>query len=226
MLVKEEKKPMKLRIRMVTLGIMSLTVACLIVSIGVSNMAFGHCDTMKGPIIPEAKAALEKGDVTPILKWVKKEHEREIRTAFADAVIVRGKGSEAKQLADKYFLETLIRLHRAGEGAPYTGIKNEPVEPIIAMAEKALVDGSANEMIKKINGHMAQAVREKLQKIMEARVNKDISVRAGREYVEAYVIYMHYVEGIHAAIMSAGSHQHEAEADGGAQHKEHEEREN
>ena len=44
--------------------------------------------------------------------------------------------------------------------------------------------------------------------IPEARKNKDKSVEAGREFVEAYVIYTHYVEGIHIAIMSAGGHGH------------------
>jgi len=176
-----------------------------------------HCDTTNGPIIPEAAAALEKGDVTPLLKWVTKENEAEIKTAFAKAVAVRAKGPEAKELADRYFMETLVRIHRAGEGAPYTGIKDEPVDPIAAMADKALADGSAEEMIKKISAHMAAAIREKFDKALEAQKNKDKSVEAGREFVEAYVIYIHYVEGIHDAIVKASSHQHEAAGDGKGQ---------
>jgi hypothetical protein len=168
--------------------------------------ASAHCDTASGPVIPEAKAALEKGDVTPILKWVKPENEAEIKAAFAKAVAVRGKGPEARELADQYFLETLVRLHRAGEGAPYTGIKDEPVEPIVAMADRALADGSAEEMVKRMSSHMGAAIREKFRKALEARKNQDQSVEAGREYVDAYVAYMHYVEGLHAAIMSAGAH--------------------
>jgi len=183
------------------------------ISVLLAGSAFAHCDTTSGPIIPEAKTALEKGDVTPILKWVKQDNEAEIKAAFTKAVAVRAKGTEAKELADQYFLETLVRLHRAGEGAPYTGIKDEPVEPIVAMADKALADGSPDEMSKKISGHMAAAIKEKFMKVVEAKKNKDKSVEAGREFVEAYVIYMHHVEGIHAAIMSAGAHH--AEAGGG-----------
>jgi len=194
------------------------TVAAAGMAVLLAGSAFAHCDTTSGPVIPEAKAALEKGDVTPILKWVKKDNEAEIRTAFAKAVAVRAKGPEAKELADQYFLETLVRLHRAGEGAPYTGIKDEPVEPIVAMADKALADGSADEMIKRVSGHMAAAIKEKFARVAEAKKNKDKSVAAGREYVEAYVIYMHYVEGIHTAIMSAGGHHAEAGA-GAAAHK-------
>jgi hypothetical protein len=188
------------------------------ISVLLAESAFAHCDTTSGPIIPEAKAALEKGDVTPILKWVKKDNEAEIKAAFTRAVAVRAKGPEAKELADQYFLETLVRLHRAGEGAPYTGIKDEPVEPIVAMADKALAEGSADEMIKKISGHMAGAIKEKFNKALEAEKNKDKSVEAGREFVETYVTYMHYVEGIHTAIMSAGAHHAEAGA-GAAAHK-------
>lgn len=178
----------------------------------VAGSALAHCDTMNGPVIPEAKAALEKGDVTPILKWIKKDNEAEIKAAFTKAVAVRAKGPEAKDLADRYFLETLVRLHRAGEGAPYSGLKDEPVEPIVAMADKALADGSVDDMIKAINGHMAHAIKEKFTKAVDTRKNKDKSVEAGREFVEAYVTYMHYVEGVHTAIVAAGSHHAEPTA--------------
>ncbi|MCC6580805.1 MAG: hypothetical protein IT440_10220 [Phycisphaeraceae bacterium] len=194
------------------------------VTVGLGLLAAGtaraHCDTMNGPLIPEAQAALGKGDVTPILKWVKKDSEAEIRAAFAQAVAVRAQGPEAKELADRYFLETLVRVHRAGEGAPYTGLKDEPVEPIVALADNALAEGSPQEMIKQISAHMALAVQDKFDQAVEAGKNKDKSVEAGREYVEAYVTYMHYVEGIHAAVMSAGDHRHAGEAAG---HKEHDE---
>jgi len=86
------------------------------------SVASAHCDTLDGPVVTEGKTALEKGDVTPVLKWVKKEYESEIRTAFEKTLVVRSKGLEASELADMYFFETLVRLHRAGEGAPYTGL--------------------------------------------------------------------------------------------------------
>ncbi|MGE5844620.1 MAG: DUF6448 family protein, partial [Syntrophaceae bacterium] len=124
---------------------------------------------------------------------------------------------------DQYFLETLVRLHRAGEGAPYSGIKDEPVAPIVALADKALADGSADEMVRRMSDHMAKGVKEKFNKALQARKAKDKSVEAGREYVEAYVAYTHYVEGIHAAIKSAGGHQHAGatSAPTAAEHREH-----
>lgn len=184
-----------------------------------TGSVFAHCDTTGGPIIPEARVALEKGDMTSILKWIKKDNEAEIKAAFKKAVAVRAKGPEAKELADQYFLETLIRMHRSGEGAPYTGIKDEAVEPIVAMADKALAEGSVDDMTSKISGHMAGAIKEKFNKALEAKKNKNRSVEAGREFVEAYVSYMHYIEGIHNAIMSAGDH-HEGAGAGTAAHEE------
>ena len=82
-----------------------------------------HCDTLEGPVVSTAKAALENGDVTPVLKWVKEDDEKEIRELFAKTLSARKQGKEARELADRYFFETLVRVHRAGEKAPFTGLK-------------------------------------------------------------------------------------------------------
>lgn len=182
--------------------------------------ALAHCDTMAGPVIPEAQAALEKGDVTPLLKWVTKDNEAEIKTVFAKAVAARAKGAEAKDVADQYFLETLVRLHRAGEGFPFTGIKVESPEKIVQLSDQALAAGSPDELVKRIQGHIAEAIREKFAKVQETAKNKDKGVQAGRAYVAAYVEYMHFVEGIHTAVMSSGHHgEAPAAADPHAAHK-------
>lgn len=182
-------------------------VGCLAV---LPAIARAHCDTLGGPVVKEARVALEKGDIKPILKWVKKENEAELRTAFDRTLAVRGKGPEARELADLYFLETLVRLHRAGEGASYTGLKDEPLEPIVAMADKALAEGSDREMVKAISAHMASAIDEKFKKAAEAMKKRDVSIDAGREFVEAYVTYIHYIEAVHAAIVAAGGDHHQA----------------
>lgn len=180
-----------------------------VLALGIPVSVFGHCDTVNGPVIAAARVALEKGDITSVLKWIKKDAEPEVRAAFKKVLAVRSKGAEAKDLADTYFFETLVRIHRAGEGAPYTGIKNEPVEPIVALADKALETGSVDEMIRKVTSHVAEGIKERFNKALEMKKESDKSVNAGREFVEAYVQYMHYVEGIHNAVMSAGGHHHE-----------------
>jgi hypothetical protein len=173
--------------------------------IGVSP-AWSHCDTMSGPVISEARAALESGDVTPLLKWVQPEDEAEMKAAFAQVVKVRTKDREARALADKYFLETLIRLHRAGEGAPYTGLKDIPPEEIVSLADDALASGSAEKLIGKMQADLATAIRERFDIARQTGKSKNKSVEYGRKFVESYVQYMHYVEGVQAAIAAESAH--------------------
>ncbi len=161
------------------------------------QVAQAHCDTLDGPVVLTAMKALEKGDVTPVLKWVKKENEAEIRALFKKTLAVRSKGPEAKELADRYFLETLVRLHRAGEGAPYTGLSAEPVEPVIAEADKSLENGSVDHLVKHISEAVASGIRKRFTHTLEKKKHADESIDAGREFVEAYVEFTHYVERLY-----------------------------
>lgn len=170
--------------------------------------AFGHCDTMNGPVVADARKALAAGDVTGALKWVKSEAEPEIRAAFKQALAVRKQGNAAKELADKSFFETLVRVHRAGEGAPYTGLRDEPVEPIIAKTDAALAGGSVDEVVKLLQEALAEGVRHRFERTLATSSEKDEAVASGREYVEAYVEFTHYVERLHSAIEAAGSSEH------------------
>ena len=172
-----------------------------------SKNVFAHCDTLDGPVVQTARIALEKGDVTPLLKWVHADDEKEIRVAFQKTLAVRAKGAEAKELADMYFFETLVRIHRAGEGAPYTGLKpGETVDPAVALADKALESGSVDKLADVLTKAMANGIRERFQHANETQEHADDSVAAGREFVEAYVIFTHYVEGLHAIIKGSGGH--------------------
>ena len=186
------------------------------------RIASGHCDTLDGPVVLTAKAALEKGDVTPVLKWVKREQEDEIRAAFKKTLAVRAKGADAMELADVYFFETLVRIHRAGEGAPYAGLKPAgAVEPIVAAADKALEMGSGEHLVKEVTDKAAAGIRERYTKVLEKKKQADRSVEAGREFVEAYVDYVHYVERLHLDAARGAGHggePEEAEAHGAHAH--------
>ncbi|HOD52304.1 MAG TPA: DUF6448 family protein [Candidatus Hydrogenedentes bacterium] len=192
----------------------------------VSQDSLAHCDTMDGPVITDAKQALEKGDITPVLKWVKPDAEPEIRGAFQKSLTVRGKGPEAKALADAYFFETLVRVHRAGEGAPYDGIKpaGTAVEPGIEAADKALESGAADDLVMELTNKVADGIRERFTHALDAKKHKDESVEAGREFVEAYVTFMHYVERLHQDATTNPAH-HGGAAEAGhaeaGQHDEH-----
>jgi hypothetical protein len=196
-----------------------LAVAAIAMALG-TTPASAHCDTINGPVVSAAKLALEKGDVTPVLKWVKPGAEAEIRSAFEQTMAVRRAGPQARELADRYFFETLVRIHRAGEGAPYTGLKSAdtPVEPAVRAADQAL-DGSTSidAVVKVVTGDIATGIRQRWLRAAEAKKHADDSVEAGREYVEAYVDYVHYVENVHAAA-SAGRSEHAGEATHAAPH--------
>ena len=186
-----------------------------------SENAFAHCDTLDGPVVQTARIALEKGDVTPLLKWVQSDDEKEIRAAFQKTLAVRTKGAEAKELSDIYFLETLVRIHRAGEGAPYTGLRpGEAVDPAIALADKALETGSVDKLVDVLTEAMADGIRERFQHTKETQKHADDSVAAGREFIKAYVIFTHYAEGLHATInANADHHFGEAKSQSGHDHK-------
>ena len=171
--------------------------------------ALAHCDSLDGPVIAEARAALQKGDTTPILKWVKKEYESEVRKAFKETMAIRTKGDEVRAFADRYFFETLVRLHRAGEGEAYTGLKPAGrVEPVIASADKALVSGSIDPLAKNISGEVSEGIRKRFAAAYEKKKNINKSIEAGREYVDAYVEYVHFVERIHDLIVDGAPHTH------------------
>jgi hypothetical protein len=186
-----------------------------------SENAFAHCDTLDGPVVQTARIALEKGDVTPLLKWVQADDEKEIRTAFQKTLAVRAKGAEAKELADMYFFETLVRIHRAGEGAPYTGLKpGEAVDPAVALADRALETASVDKLVNVLTEAMSNGIRERFQHAKETQKYADDSVTAGREFVKTYVIFTHYAEGLHATIKANADHHFgEAKSQSGHDHK-------
>jgi Family of unknown function (DUF6448) len=177
--------------------------------------ALAHCDTVDGPVVRDARTALETRDVTPVLKWVAAEKEGEIRQAFAHALAVRGLGPDAQSLADRFFFETVVRVHRQGEGAPYTGLQpaGAVVEPGIAASDRALETGSADALVALAAGEVEQGLRSRFKRVGEARTHAADSVASGRRYVAAYVEFIHYAEGVmQAASGPAGHAGHEAEA--------------
>lgn len=167
---------------------------------------FAHCDTMDGPVVKAAREALEKGDVSFVLIWVQKEDEAEIKKAFERTLTVRKLDQQAKELADMYFFETLVRIHRAGEGEPYTGIgpAGTKVEPGISAADKAVQTGSIDNLVKEVTEDIARGMRERFNGMMENRKHSGDSVEAGRRYVGSYVSFIHYVEKLNWAASGSG----------------------
>ncbi len=200
----------------------SLTVLAILFTIVLfgSNRVFAHCDGMDGPVVTAAKKALETGNVNLVLIWVQKKDEGEIKKAFQKTLAVRKLNPEAKELADMYFFETLVRIHRAGEGAPYTGLKpaGRDLGPAIPAADKAIVDGKIEPVIKLLTDKMRDGINEYFKHVMAKKNFKKDDVEAGRKYIEAYVIFIHYVEGLYEAAKEA-VHGHYPEHEEGGGHK-------
>lgn len=178
-----------------------------------AGRAWAHCDSLEGPVIQDARAALEAGDPKPVLKWVGKEQEEEILAAFKKTMAVRVQGDDARDLADRFFFETLVRIHRQGEGEAFTGlVPAESVDPAFASADKALQTGSAQELAQHLSAAVNEGIRKRLATALERKKHAADSVEAGREYVAAYVEYIHFVENAHRLVSQGASHAHQEPA--------------
>ena len=190
------------------------TLALVAVSLVIPDYAAAHCDTLDGPVIQDAQKAIAAQDVTPVLKWIKPQEEKAVSAAFKKMLTDRAKNPEA---AEHKFFESLVKIHRAGEGAPFAGLKAAgDVEPGVAAADQALASGSAADLIKLITDDVAAGIKARFEHAAETYKHKDESVAQGREFVAAYVEYTHYVERLHQDATAKSAH---GEAGHGDKHK-------
>lgn len=162
--------------------------------------ARAHCDAIDGPVVTAANEALQQGDVTPVLKWIKPEYEEEVRQAFDAARALRSRGSDVRDVAERAFFETLVRLHRAGEGEPYTGLKPEGSQaPVFVALDRALASGSLEEPLAAIMNEVEAGLRQRFTRVREAQRSADDHVEAGRAYVAAYADLLRYADRVYAA---------------------------
>ena len=178
------------------------------------SRAQAHCDGLDGPVVKAAQKALAEGNVNLVFIWVQKADATEIKRAFNQTLAVRKLNPAARELADMYFFETLVRIHRAGEGAPFTGLKpaGRDLGPAIPAGDKALETGNVDPVVKLLAEKIEQGLREHFKEALEKRKFAQSDIEAGREAVKAYVEYIHYVEGNYQAATSA-AHGHFAEND-------------
>lgn len=203
--------------RLRSFGIMSIAaslVAALLMLFAPAK-AQAHCDSMEGPVVDAARKALAARNVNLILPYVKADAEAELSAAFAHTLEVRALGGEAASLADRYFFETAVRLHRAGEGAPFTGIKDTvEVSPALEAAEEALVSGSLEDVTAIIVGAVEENIATRFHEIEEARATASTSknVAASRAQVEAELAFEIYINDLYKQVMGGNGHGEVAEA--------------
>jgi hypothetical protein len=170
---------------------------------------------LDGPVVVAARQALTSGEVELVLPYVPVEGEAEVTAAFEQTMATRGQSPGVAELADRWFFENVVRVHRAGEGAPYTGLKPAGLDvgPVIPVAERALESGSPDELIAVLSDVVAEQVKHRLDHAMQLKSHADAGVAEAREYVEAMLGLQVWSHKLYlAALASAheGEHHHAA----------------
>jgi hypothetical protein len=171
-----------------------------------------HCDSLDGPVVTASRIALEAGDVDLVLPFVPESDEEEVRETFDAVLRIRTLGEGARDVADRLFFETVVRLHRAGEGAPYTGLKPAGLDvgPVIPLAESAVTTGSSTGVAEYLTEVLRDELKHRLDQVNALAATKDESVAHARDWVEAmlgFQVYSHHVFGaIKAPAHGAAGH--------------------
>jgi len=179
--------------------------------------SLAHSDGLDGPVVRAARQALATKNVNIVLPWVQKQDETEIRKAFDGTLTVRALNPAAWELADGYLIQTLVRVHRAGEGAPYSGLKpaGRDLGRAIPAADKAVESGSLKAAQERLTHAVQHGLEQRFKVLQERKAHAGQNVEAGREYVRAYVEFLHFVERVHQATESSApehapaQHEHE-----------------
>ncbi len=189
----------------------SILIAVLLVTgLILPNQTEAHCDSMDGPVVLAAQDALKTENVNLVLIWVNDEQEGEIRESFRKTLNIRDENEQVREMADRFFFETLVRLHRESEGAPYTGLKPSGTDfgPVIPAGDHALETGSLKEMRDLIVKEFEAGLHTYFDEMMEAKEFDPDNVEAGRDFVHKYVEFMHYAEPVYNIVKANGAANH------------------
>lgn len=174
-----------------------------------------HCDSLDGPVVVAARAALATLDVDLVLPYVHADGEAEVRAAFDQTTKAAASAGEAKDVAERWFFETVVRIHRSGEGAPFTGLKPAGLDvgPVIPAAERALDAGSPDPLVEVLCREMREQVHGRISHVMELKKRASTGVAAAREYVEAMLELQVWANAVHRQVTAAphahlGEHEH------------------
>ncbi|MGZ4911404.1 MAG: DUF6448 family protein [Halobacteriota archaeon] len=161
-----------------------------------------HCDTRDGPVVAAARIALETGNVNFVLIWVPESAENELKEAFEKTLRVRKAGAEAQELADEWFFESTVRLHRAGEGTPFTGLKPAGLDwgPVVPRAEMAVETNDATDAIGFVLRTIEADLQQRFKRTISTKNCGVNDVRAGREFIQAYINFVVYSHHLYAQV--------------------------
>lgn len=190
--------------------------AAVVGALALPTAAAAHCDTLDGPVAQAAAKALATGNVNIALPYAPASAEAEIRAQFDLARKVRSLGPEARALADRSFMEAVVRLHREAEGAPFEGLKPAGIDhgPAIPAAEAAVKGGDLARIKSVLSHDLEAALEERLNHVRhaqaapaEARTHEDVA--RVRERVTAELGFVTFAETVRQAAHGAGTTHHE-----------------
>ncbi|MGD9567017.1 MAG: DUF6448 family protein [Sedimentibacter sp.] len=207
------------------------SIAAVVVAVGLMVIlpltASAHCDTMDGPTVADGRKSLESGNVSYAMKWVQPAYEKEITDAFNLSLKVKDLSPEAMEISEKYFYDNLVRIHRAGEGAPFDGVKphGTPIDEKVAAADESIAVGNLSPLEGLIEEERVPELEERFERVMALKDYDVNNVEEGREYIEAYVMFFKFAEGEedHAHGKAHGEeavHEENAHEEENAAHKE------
>lgn len=167
-----------------------------------------HCDTRDGPVVKAAMRALETGNPAYLLIWVPEESEQELRGVFERVIDARRAGVSSRDVADDWLFETAVRLHRAVEGAPYTGLKPAGLDegPVVPRAERAIETGDPSEVIRFLTDTVQEDLEERFHRVKETKDYPPDDIRAGREYIHAYIGFVVHAHHLYEYVKTGGGH--------------------
>ena len=170
-----------------------------------------HCDTAEGPAVKDGRKAVETGNINYALKWIPADGEAEMRDVFEKSTRVRTLGAEAAELADRLFLETMVRIHRMGEGVGFTGIQpvGTEIDPVVKAADEAIAAGSDADLLPRVPQERRAELDQRFQAALAIRDFDVDDVVAARHYIAAYVSFFKYAEGEDHAHHASAGHSHE-----------------
>jgi len=167
-----------------------------------------HCDTMDGPVVKACRNAFEKDNVNLVLPWVRESDEGDVREAFKRVQRVRKKwDGESTDIAERWFFETVVRLHRAAEDEPFTGLKPAGMNwgPVVPLAEKAMETGNPSDMIKLITGDVERVLFERFMAMTNKKEYDVDDVAKAREYVRAEMDFILFAHKLWSYVESGGA---------------------
>lgn len=169
---------------------------------------WAHCDRADGPVAAAARAALEQQQPELVLAWVAADQDQELRETYDLAIRARAQGGAGAELAERFLVETAIRLHRQAEGLAFEGVKPAagPLPGDIALADRALASGNVDAVVAMLQAEIEREVRELFEALEAQQMNRQGALEARRSWVDAYVRYVGFIHGLDTAIKAGPEH--------------------